>query len=73
MLELLAVDQLTNPYTPGAGSPPPALAGRDDELEAFRPVVARLAAGRDENALIRGRVPFQLPTRIPEEPDFRGR
>lgn len=46
------MEQLANPYTPGAGSPPPALAGRDDELAAFRLVVARLSAGRHENSLI---------------------
>ena len=36
------MEQLTNPYTPGAGAPPPALEGRDDELAAFRLVIGRL-------------------------------
>ena len=46
------MEQLTNPYTPGAGTPPPALEGRDDELDAFRLVIARLSKGRHENSLI---------------------
>jgi hypothetical protein len=46
------MESLTNPYTPGAGAPPPALSGRDDELEAFRLAIARLSEGRHENSLI---------------------
>lgn len=40
------MDPVRNPYSPGAGSPPPALVGRDGELEAFDIAVQRLALGR---------------------------
>jgi len=30
------MDPIRNPYTPGAGSRPPALTGRDAEIHAFR-------------------------------------
>ena len=46
------MEQRSNPYTPGAGAPPPALAGRDAELDAFRLLIARLSEGRHENSLI---------------------
>ena len=41
---------MRNPYSPGAGSPPPELAGRDRELEAFDVAVQRLALGRSANS-----------------------
>jgi hypothetical protein len=41
-----------NPYTPGAGRKPPTLAGRDDDLEAFRALIERLGDGRHERSLI---------------------
>ena len=37
---------MRNPYSPGAGSPPPALVGRDRELETFDIAVQRLTLGR---------------------------
>lgn len=40
------MDPVRNPYSPGAGSPPPALVGRDRELAAFDVAVQRLALGR---------------------------
>ncbi len=40
------MDPVRNPYSPGAGSSPPALVGRDRELEAFDIAVQRLAIGR---------------------------
>ena len=40
------MDPVRNPYSPGAGSPPPALVGRDAELEAFDIAVQRLTLGR---------------------------
>jgi hypothetical protein len=46
------VESLTNPYTPGAGAPPPSLAGRDEELDAFRLLIGRLGERRHENSLI---------------------
>jgi hypothetical protein len=41
-----------NPYTPGAGRKPPNLAGRNGDLENFRDLVERLAAGGYERSLI---------------------
>ncbi len=41
-----------NPYTPGAGRKPPNLAGRDRDLENFRSLTERLAAGGYERSLI---------------------
>lgn len=46
------MDPIRNPYTPGAGSRPPALAGRDAELEAFRVLLERLRRGRPEKSMI---------------------
>ncbi|MCH7845653.1 MAG: ATP-binding protein [Acidobacteria bacterium] len=40
------MDPVRNPYSPGAGNPPPALVGRDHELEAFDIAVQRLALGK---------------------------
>jgi len=40
------MDPVRNPYSPGAGSPPPALVGRDRELETFDIAVQRLTQGR---------------------------
>jgi hypothetical protein len=41
-----------NPYTPNAGAKPPALAGRDEELEAFQILLARLLRGRTEQSML---------------------
>jgi hypothetical protein len=46
------MDPIRNPYTPGAGSTPPALTGRDDELRALNVLLARLRLGRPEKSLI---------------------
>ena len=40
------MDPIRNPYSPGAGTPPPALVGRDDELREFEIAIKRLALGR---------------------------
>ena len=34
-----------NPYAPGAGTKPPALTGRDAEIEAFELLIERLGRG----------------------------
>ena len=39
------VDPLRNPYAPGAGTPPPELAGRDDLLETVRVTLERSRLG----------------------------
>ncbi|MDH3368516.1 MAG: ATP-binding protein [Acidimicrobiia bacterium] len=46
------MDPIRNPYSPGAGSPPPALVGRDTELEAFDIAVQRLGLGRSAKSLM---------------------
>lgn len=40
------MDELTNPYRPGAGTTPPALIGRDDLLRRFAITVGRAKGGR---------------------------
>lgn len=46
------MDPLKNPYSPGAGSRPPALTGRDAELQAFRVLLARLRRGAPEKSML---------------------
>jgi hypothetical protein len=46
------VDPIRNPYTPGAGSRPPELAGRAAELEQFRVLLGRLRQGLTEQSMI---------------------
>lgn len=40
------MDELLNPYRPGAGSPPPALVGRDQYIDHFGVLMRRALAGR---------------------------
>lgn len=40
------MDELRNPYRPGAGTRPPALVGRDELLSDFRVTVGRALSGR---------------------------
>lgn len=40
------MDELANPYRPGAGTTPPALVGRDPLVRAFETTLARARAGR---------------------------
>ncbi len=46
------MDPRSNPYTPNAGARPPALVGRDRELEVFDVLLARLRRGTPEQSLI---------------------
>ncbi len=46
------MDAYRNPYTPGAGSRPAALTGRDAEIERFRVILGRLSHGSPEQGLI---------------------
>jgi len=46
------MDAVTNPYTPGAGSKPPALMGRDAEIDQLALVLARLELGRHEKSML---------------------
>lgn len=46
------MDPGLNPYTPNAGAKPPALVGRDEELDAFDVLLARVKRGRAEQSLL---------------------
>ncbi len=43
---------LTNPYTPNAGAEPQAVVGRDDQLDWFDLLLARIERGRTEQSMI---------------------
>jgi len=50
-----AYDPVSNPYAPGAGTPPPALVGRDTVIETARTSLRRLRAGRStQHVLLTG-------------------
>jgi hypothetical protein len=46
------MDQIRNPFSPGAGSPPPELAGRAAVLEQAQVLLGRVKAGRAEKSLL---------------------
>lgn len=46
------MDPIKNPYSPGAGAPPPELVGRDPILEQARILLGRIKAGRPEKSLM---------------------
>lgn len=46
------MDPISNPYSPGAGSPPPELAGRDALREKVRVAVARLRRGKPAKSVL---------------------
>ena len=46
------MDPVRNPYSPGAGTPPPALVGRDDELRSFEIAVQRLTLARPARSVM---------------------
>jgi len=46
------VDPVLNPYAPGAGTPPPELAGRDDLREKVRIAIARLRRGLQAKSVL---------------------
>ena len=46
------MDPVRNPYAPGAGTPPPELAGRGDVIEAGTIALRRIAIGRPAQSLI---------------------
>jgi len=46
------MDPITNPYSPGAGSPPPELAGRDNLREQVRISIARLKISSPSKSVI---------------------
>lgn len=46
------MDPMQNPFSPGAGSPPPELAGRAPLLEQARITLGRVKAGRPERSFL---------------------
>lgn len=46
------MDPVQNPFSPGAGTPPPALVGRQSVLEQAKIALARIKAGRSEKSLL---------------------
>lgn len=46
------MDPLHNPFSPGAGTPPPELAGRAQIMEQARITLGRIKAGRPERSLL---------------------
>jgi hypothetical protein len=46
------MDAVQNPYAPGAGTPPPELAGREELREAARVALARICAGKPSKSLL---------------------
>ena len=46
------MDPIKNPFSPGAGTPPPELAGRDDLLETVRIALERARLGRPTKSIL---------------------
>lgn len=46
------MDPVKNPYAPGAGTPPPELAGRGDLRETVRVALERVRAGRSSKSIL---------------------
>src|SRR5271165_7121608 len=46
------VDPIKNPFSPGAGSPPPELVGRDPVLEQARILLGRVKQKRPEKSML---------------------
>ena len=46
------MDPIKNPYSPGAGSPPPELVGRDPILEQARVLLGRIKQKRPEKSML---------------------
>ncbi|MGD0770133.1 MAG: AAA family ATPase [Tepidisphaeraceae bacterium] len=46
------MDKIKNPFSPGAGSPPPELAGRDGILEQARVLLGRVQEKRPEKSIL---------------------
>ena len=46
------MDYIKNPFSPGTGSPPPELVGRDSVLEKAKVLFKRVRKGRSEKSLL---------------------
>ncbi len=70
------MDARQNPYAPGAGTPPPELAGRDRLIERAAVALDRVRAGRADRSIIlyglRGVGKTVLLNRIRQEAECRG-
>ena len=70
------MDPIRNPYAPGAGTPPPELAGRQEVLESARIAIERARLGRPTKSLLmvglRGVGKTVLLDRIREDAEVRG-
>ena len=70
------MDPRKNPYAPGAGTPPPELAGRDDLVERAAISLDRIRAGRSARSFIlhglRGVGKTVLLNKISEDAEARG-
>lgn len=70
------MDPIKNPFTPGAGAPPPALVGRDDLLDSARIAVERVRQGRPVQSMLmvglRGVGKTVLLDRMREDAESRG-
>ena len=70
------MDPILNPYAPGAGTPPPELAGRDELRETVRVALARVRLARPAKSVLmvglRGVGKTVLLDRIREEAEAAG-
>ena len=70
------MDPRLNPYSPGAGTPPPELAGRDDLIERASIALDRIRAGRSARSFIlyglRGVGKTVLLNRIRQDAEAKG-
>lgn len=70
------MDPRRNPYAPGAGTPPPELAGRDELIERAAVALDRIRQGRADKSLIliglRGVGKTVLLNRILQDAEHRG-
>jgi hypothetical protein len=46
------MDPVRNPYSPGAGRPPPALVGRDPQVDGWQIALQRVQAGRTAQSVV---------------------
>ena len=46
------MDPIKNPFSPGAGSPPPELVGREETIEQARILFGRIRAKRPEKSIL---------------------
>lgn len=70
------MDPIANPFAPGAGTPPPELAGRDELLETVRIALERVRLGRPTKSILmvglRGVGKTVLLDRMRDEAERRG-